>query len=729
MQIAKDLAGFTPAEADDLRKAISKKVHALMASLREKFLAGCEANGVARAVAESLWEENERSADYSFNKAHAACYAMIAYRTAYLKANHPEPYMAALISSVMQTKDRVPFYVNACGEMGIEVLPPDVNSSGQDFTRRRGPHPLRPERGQGRGGGRGARDRAGARGGRPVHDALGLLRARGRPADQQARAGEPRQVRRPRLHGRDARGDAGGARGGRRRRAEDAGRRARRARPRSSTWAAVGEDEPQRHHPPVVGPELEKKELLAFEKETLGLYLTDHPLAEVADQLRRRVDLPLRELPNRREHETVSVGGLIASLRVTTSRSGDPMAFVRLDDGMTQVEVVVFGKVYGACREHLVEDAIVIIKGRVDRRDEGETKLRAIEIAAFEAVPARGEVRLRVDGRVAGALLRRASSRASSTSSRARPASSWRSRPTRASASAPRARLQGAARLGVLQRGARARRGGPARLTSPRSRSPAAARRLASSGSATRSAARPEPWTPAVHAYLEHVRKRRIHRCAAAARLRRARPPGARVHRGRGPRCAAGSLRELVLGRWPDAWRSDEALGAAGELAAAPARRGAGSARRTRTGACTTTRCARARSSATATPRPGTPSTATACQSPSSTSTRRARTRRCSTSPRAPGTSCRSPTRAPRRSSASARSPTARGSRRFSTPTASRDRSAFCDALQRVKAREAGYPRFWRLGAAADGRLSRPRRRAAPLAGRRSCRRSSAPCR
>ena len=137
MQIAKDLAGFTPAEADDLRKAISKKVHALMASLREKFLAGCEANGVARATAESLWEENERSADYSFNKAHAACYAMIAYRTAYLKANHPEPYMAALISSVMQTKDKVPFYVNACGEMGIEVLPPDVNSSGEDFTRRR----------------------------------------------------------------------------------------------------------------------------------------------------------------------------------------------------------------------------------------------------------------------------------------------------------------------------------------------------------------------------------------------------------------------------------------------------------------------------------------------------------------------------------------------------------------------------------------------------------------
>jgi DNA polymerase-3 subunit alpha len=401
MQIAKDLAGFTPAEADDLRKAISKKVHALMASLREKFLAGCESNGVARAVAESLWEENERSADYSFNKAHAACYAMIAYRTAYLKANHPEPYMAALISSVMQTKDRVPFYVNACGEMGIEVLPPDVNSSGQDFTVVDGRirFGLTAVKGVGEGAVRAivqAREEGGLfttlwdfcervdaqQSNKRVLESLvkcGGLDSTGATrgamlAALEAAAAAGQKTQADALAGQASIFDLGGS----------------------------GEEEPQRHHPPVVGPELDKKELLAFEKEVLGLYLTDHPLAEVADQLRRRVDLPLRDLPGRREHETVSVGGLIASLRVTTSRSGEPMAFARLDDGMTQVEVVVFGKVYGACREHLVEDAIVIVKGRVDRRDEGETKLRALEIAPFEAVPARGEVRLRVDGRVAG---------------------------------------------------------------------------------------------------------------------------------------------------------------------------------------------------------------------------------------------------------------------------------------------------------------------------------------
>src|SRR5437870_284222 len=134
MEFVKQFAGFTPAEADDLRKAIGKKNHALMASLKDKFLEGCAANGVSVAVAQQLWKDIEVSQDYSFNKSHAACYALIAYRTAYMMAHHPREYMAALISSVMNTKDRVPFYVNACDEMGIEVLPPDVNQSQLDFA-------------------------------------------------------------------------------------------------------------------------------------------------------------------------------------------------------------------------------------------------------------------------------------------------------------------------------------------------------------------------------------------------------------------------------------------------------------------------------------------------------------------------------------------------------------------------------------------------------------------
>src|SRR5688500_2554146 len=133
MEIAKQLAGFSPAEADDLRKAIGKKIHSLMASLKDKFLEGCAKNDVTPAVANQLWKDMEQAQDYSFNKSHAACYALIAYRTAYLRANRPAEYMAALISSVMNTKDKVPFYVAACDEMGIEVLPPDVNVSAEDF--------------------------------------------------------------------------------------------------------------------------------------------------------------------------------------------------------------------------------------------------------------------------------------------------------------------------------------------------------------------------------------------------------------------------------------------------------------------------------------------------------------------------------------------------------------------------------------------------------------------
>ena len=134
MEIAKQIGGFSPAEADDLRKAIGKKIHSLMASLKDKFITGCVANNTSEPVARQLWDDIEKSQDYSFNKAHAACYALIAYRTAWLRSNHPCEYMAALISSVMNTKDRVPVYVNACDELGIEVLPPDVNSSQTDFA-------------------------------------------------------------------------------------------------------------------------------------------------------------------------------------------------------------------------------------------------------------------------------------------------------------------------------------------------------------------------------------------------------------------------------------------------------------------------------------------------------------------------------------------------------------------------------------------------------------------
>src|SRR3954466_8486082 len=134
MEIAKQMAGFSPAEADDLRKAVGKKKRDLMATMKEKFLEGMAASNTERKVAQDLWSLMEAAADYSFNRSHAACYALISYRTAWLRANYPAEYMAALISTVMSTKDKVPFFVNRCDEMGIEVLPPDVNTSDHGFV-------------------------------------------------------------------------------------------------------------------------------------------------------------------------------------------------------------------------------------------------------------------------------------------------------------------------------------------------------------------------------------------------------------------------------------------------------------------------------------------------------------------------------------------------------------------------------------------------------------------
>ena len=206
MQIAKAIAGFSGAEADDLRKAIGKKKREAMAALKERFYAGARATDTTDSVIESLWATNEAAADYSFNRSHAACYGLIGYRTAWLRANYPAEYMAALISSVMSTKDKVPFFVAHCEDMGITVLPPGRQRVGPRLHRahggeRRARHgPLRPRRGQERGLGRGGQDRRGAPGRRAVLQRVGLLPPGGLPGGQPARHRGADQVRRAGLH-------------------------------------------------------------------------------------------------------------------------------------------------------------------------------------------------------------------------------------------------------------------------------------------------------------------------------------------------------------------------------------------------------------------------------------------------------------------------------------------------------------------------------------------------
>src|SRR5262249_7432309 len=151
-----------------------------------------------------------------------------------------------------------------------------------------------------------------------------------------------------------------------------------------------------RHHPPVPPGEFEKKDLLALEKETLGLYVSEHPLDAIRDQLRRKTDCALNDVERRRDGEVVTVGGIVSAVKQLTTKKGEPMVFLRLDDFTGGCEVVVFASVYAVAQELCAADRIVVAKGRVDHKQEGETKLLALELAAFEAVSERRDVTIKI---------------------------------------------------------------------------------------------------------------------------------------------------------------------------------------------------------------------------------------------------------------------------------------------------------------------------------------------
>jgi len=388
MEIAKRMAGFSPAEADDLRKAIGKKKRDLMATMKAKFMQGMEASGTATKVASDLWSLMEAAADYSFNKSHAACYGLIAYRTAYLKANYPAEYMAAVISSVMNTKDKVPFFVNRCEEMGIEVLPPDVNSSDHDFVvsekairfgldavknvghsaveailRAREDTPIASiwdfcERVDSRAVNKraieclikcGALDSTGATR-KGMLEALPAAQSAGQKAQEDAQLGQ----------GSIFDFGEGEANGG-------------------------GEGASSSHHrPPISAAEFERRELLAMEKETLGTYLSSHPLSEVREALRARVDCGLAELASKPDGAWVTVGGIVAESKKIRTKSGNQMMFATLDDVEGQVEMLVFKADQAESANAIETDAVVLVRGRIDHKERGETKLVVQEAERFE---------------------------------------------------------------------------------------------------------------------------------------------------------------------------------------------------------------------------------------------------------------------------------------------------------------------------------------------------------
>ncbi len=400
MEISKRLAGFSPAEADHLRKAIGKKIHSLMASLKDKFLEGCAANGVSHGVATQLWKDTEQSQDYSFNKSHSAGYALIAYRTAWLKANYPCEYMAALISSVMNTKDRVPLYVNACAEMGIDVEPPDVNSSQRDFAVVEGKirFGLNAVKNVGEAAAAAivaARESGGS------FASLWDFTERVDPTVSNKRAlealikcGALDSTGAPRRGMLDVI-DHALAWGGREQSDRLLGQ---------GSIFDLGEDATEpKVHPVIPDGEFEKAELLALEKESLGIYVSEHPLEAVKDQLNRKTDCRISEISARRDGEIVTVGGIVGAVKQVTTRKGEPMVFVQLDDVTGSAEVVVFNSVYAQSHELLLADSILVVKGRVDHKQQGDTKLIAMEVIPFAVAQMATEVRLTVDARKAPA--------------------------------------------------------------------------------------------------------------------------------------------------------------------------------------------------------------------------------------------------------------------------------------------------------------------------------------
>jgi DNA polymerase-3 subunit alpha len=387
MAIARSMAGFSGAEADDLRKAIGKKKRDLMATMKDKFMAGLKESGTDPSVAADLWKLNEAAADYSFNKSHAACYGLISYRTAYLKANYPAEYMAAVISSVMNTKDKVPFFVNRCEEMGIEVLPPDVNSSDHDFVVSE--KAIRFGLDAVKNVGHAAVEAIlAAREDSPIASIWDFCeRVDSRAVNKRAiecliKCGaldSTEATRRGMLEALPA--------------AQSAGQKAQEdAQLGQGSIFDFGDDTSgggaggthHHHRPPLSTAEFERRELLAMEKETLGTYLSSHPLSEVRGALRARVDCSLAELASKQDGSWVTVGGIVTECKKIRTKSGSQMMFATLDDVEGQVEMLVFKADQAESAEVIAPDAIVLVRGRIDHKERGETKLVVQEAERFE---------------------------------------------------------------------------------------------------------------------------------------------------------------------------------------------------------------------------------------------------------------------------------------------------------------------------------------------------------
>ncbi|MBK5288204.1 MAG: DNA polymerase III subunit alpha [Acidimicrobiia bacterium] len=389
MRVSQRLAGYSLEEADNLRKATGKKDRVLIAKERAKFVDGCEAQGYGRGFGEKMFDIIEPFADYSFNKSHSVGYGFVAYQTAYLKANYPREYLAALLTSVKGDKDKSAVYLNECRQLEIPVLVPDVNESLMDFAVVQpllddgtpGPGAIRFGLSAVRNVGEGvvakileARDDGG-----PFVDfydfcdRVETTALNKRTIESLVKAGGFDSLGHPR-QGLTLVFEAIVEEALRRRNKEAEGQF-----DLFSTSAEIMESERDHTRSPIPEQEFGKTQRLAFEKEMLGLYVSDHPLMGAERALRRHTDSTLSELKEIREGELRTVGGVVTALAKKYTKRGDLMATFVLEDLAAAVEVMVFPKTMASYGEMLSEDAIVCVKGRLDMRDDAP-KVIAMEI-------------------------------------------------------------------------------------------------------------------------------------------------------------------------------------------------------------------------------------------------------------------------------------------------------------------------------------------------------------
>jgi DNA polymerase-3 subunit alpha len=374
MQISKEMCGFSGGQADTLRKAIGKKIPEVMAKMKSEFIEGAiKTVGADRHLMEKFWQQLEDFAAYCFNKVHSACYGLIAYQTAYLKANFPDAYMAAVMTSDYDNIDRLAIEIAECKHMGLEVLAPSINESFHEFAIVPGKNQIRFGLDAIKNVGHGAVDEI-----LRVREALG---GKIESLDDYCKNVNCRIVNRKALESLIKSGAL-----------DDFAERAsllanvdnilnlsnQYQKSASSGQVDLFGDSvelvPSKLILSEVHQPIEVSQQLAWERELLGLYLSHHPL-EAYEVFMAEKALPLNKLDISFAQRTISIGGTLNDIREITTKNGSKMAFVKLADAVGEVEIIVFPKVFDKTKEIWKRDSVVLATGRVDGGKDGEPKL------------------------------------------------------------------------------------------------------------------------------------------------------------------------------------------------------------------------------------------------------------------------------------------------------------------------------------------------------------------